>query len=53
MFLILFLSPVDFLLRALLPLGLVYPAGDVQGRLAYLAAPDVDLGAVAQQSLHN
>ena len=44
---------VRWLLRALLPLGLIYPAGNVKRRLTNLASPHMDLSSVTQKSLHN
>ena len=41
------------ILRALLSLGLVNPAGDMERSLANLASPDVDLSPVTQQRLHH
>ena len=38
---------LDFILGALLSLGLVNPAGDMQRSLANLASSDVDLSSVA------
>ena len=43
----------DLILGALLSLGLVNPAGDMQRSLANLASSDVDLSSVAQESLHH
>ena len=44
---------MTYLLRALLSLGLVNPAGDVKRSLPNLPAPDVNLSPVAQESLHH
>ena len=43
---------VRWLLRALLPLGLIYPAGNVKRRLTNLASPHMDLSSVTKESLH-
>ena len=44
---------MTYLLRALLSLGLVNPAGDVEGSLPDLPSSDVDLGPVTEESLHH